>query len=255
MRDRPSRILIADDVSDVRKLTRRAIEEYTTYPFLKNAHFYEAGTVLEAVEMARKYDPDVCVVDLDFGDGRGAEAGYSLVKSISSICDAAIIVFSVEDDDEGLPRALENGADEFVEKKTLLDKRREVLAFRVDQSVQRNLESRADRAGSECQVFAYRIGNSIFRLGSRYLETDDVRIRLTLAEYTLLKVFCANNFASITELELYLELYGDAPKQGDKKLQNALSRFRKKIGAYFDIRSIGSGIYAIDGHCQKISSD
>jgi DNA-binding NarL/FixJ family response regulator len=67
------RILIADDHTLLRQGLRRILEERPDFTIVA-----EAGSGLEAVELARQYQPDVAIVDIAMKELNGIEATAAL---------------------------------------------------------------------------------------------------------------------------------------------------------------------------------
>jgi len=97
-----------DDHALIRQGLRRAFEQTDDLEVVG-----DAGSVPEALAMARAVAPDVAVVDINLGDGNGID----LVRQLRSTSDAiGLVVLTMYDGDDHLFNALEAGASAFVLK-------------------------------------------------------------------------------------------------------------------------------------------
>ena len=104
----PVRVLLVDDHALIRQGLRRAFEQTDDLEVVG-----DAGSVPEALAMARAVTPDVAVVDINLGDGNGID----LVRQLRSTSDAiGLVVLTMYDGDDHLFNALEAGASAFVLK-------------------------------------------------------------------------------------------------------------------------------------------
>ena len=103
------RVLLADDVPDIRALLRLAIERDGRFEIVA-----EAGDGLEAVELAGQWEPDLVVLDLAMPKLDGLQAIPQIRKHIGP--DGRIVVLSGFESERLGPRAIETCADAYVEK-------------------------------------------------------------------------------------------------------------------------------------------
>jgi DNA-binding NarL/FixJ family response regulator len=102
------RVLLVDDHALIRQGLRRAFEATEDLQVVG-----EAGSVPEALAMARACEPDAAVVDINLGDGNGID----LVRQLRAGSDTlGLVVLTMYDGDEHLFNALEAGASAFVLK-------------------------------------------------------------------------------------------------------------------------------------------
>lgn len=102
------KILIADDMQILRDCLKLTIE--------KDREFFVVGCASngkEAVEMTAKTSPHIVLMDLNMP----IYSGYEAIKEIKKIDEnIKVIVLTVEDDEESVIEALENGADDYIFK-------------------------------------------------------------------------------------------------------------------------------------------
>lgn len=103
------RVLLADDVADIRALLRLAIERDERFEIVG-----EAGDGLEAVEQAEQLVPDLVVLDLAMPRMDGLQAIPEIRQHIGTA--GRIVVLSGFESERLGPRAIETCADAYVEK-------------------------------------------------------------------------------------------------------------------------------------------
>lgn len=108
---RPLRVLLADDQALLRASLAVILEAEADLTVVG-----QAGTGREAVEAARRLDPDVVCMDVQMPDMDGLEATRLLVADPD--VHAAVLILTTFRDEEYLVRALEAGASGFLLKNT-----------------------------------------------------------------------------------------------------------------------------------------
>jgi DNA-binding NarL/FixJ family response regulator len=113
MADGPLRVLCVDDHRIVREGLTLIIERQADMRVVA-----AAATGEEAVELVRRYRPDVTLMDLQLGSMSGVEAIRAIRREHP---DARIVVLTMYSGDEDIYRALEAGAATYLLKDTLPD--------------------------------------------------------------------------------------------------------------------------------------
>lgn len=101
------RVLIVDDSALVRQLLHRAL---SLDPGIEIVGVARNG--VQAVEMAREFDPDVVTLDIEMPELNGLEA----LPHIRSVSDARVVMLSSADDADTTYQALSLGAVDFLPK-------------------------------------------------------------------------------------------------------------------------------------------
>jgi DNA-binding NarL/FixJ family response regulator len=114
------RIVICDDVPELRQLVRFALEED-----LEQVVVGEASDGVEAVERVRDLRPDVVVLDLSMPEMDGLQAITEMVEAAPR---TGIVVFTGFANPGMRDQALSPGADAYVEKGADLDELRSAVA-------------------------------------------------------------------------------------------------------------------------------
>ena len=101
-------ILIADDHELLRDGIRGRLEKHPGWTVCA-----EAADGREAVELARKFKPDIAVLDIGMPELNGLEAAREIRQLLPAI---RIIMVSIDQDARTLEECFQNGANAFVAK-------------------------------------------------------------------------------------------------------------------------------------------
>lgn len=102
------RVVVADDVDDLRMLLRLALERTERFEVVA-----EAGDGLEAIEQSRVHQPDLLVLDLSMPNLDGLEA---LPRILAASPGTRVVVLSGFAAQRMAPAALAAGATAYLEK-------------------------------------------------------------------------------------------------------------------------------------------
>jgi YesN/AraC family two-component response regulator len=104
----PYRVLIADDVLETRRNTRLMLADNPMVDIVAIAH-----NGREAVELAKKHQPDIALLDINMPEMNGFEAFEEMQKIFPSM---ACVIISAEDDNQSFKSAMNVGAREYLVK-------------------------------------------------------------------------------------------------------------------------------------------
>jgi YesN/AraC family two-component response regulator len=104
----PYRVLIADDVLDTRRNTRLMLADNPMVDIVAIAHNGQ-----EAVELAKKHQPDIALMDINMPIMNGFEAFQEMYNIFPSM---ACVIISAEDDNQSFRSAMNVGAREYLVK-------------------------------------------------------------------------------------------------------------------------------------------
>ena len=107
----PIRILLADDHHLFRQGLRRILESQPDFEVVA-----EAGSGLEAIDMAKEHQPDVAIVDIAMKELNGIEATAQLLRHTPR---TAVLILSMYGDERYVLRAVRAGARGYILKDTL----------------------------------------------------------------------------------------------------------------------------------------
>jgi DNA-binding NarL/FixJ family response regulator len=95
-------ILLADDHAILRQGLRRILESYPGFEVVA-----EAATGVQAVDLAREFQPDVAILDVAMPELNGLEATAQILKRVPR---TAVLILSMYNDARYVSRALRAGA-------------------------------------------------------------------------------------------------------------------------------------------------
>lgn len=104
----PYRVLIADDVLETRRNTRLMLADNPMVDIVAIAH-----NGREAVELAKKHQPDIALLDINMPEMNGFEAFQAMYKIFPTM---ACVIISAEDDNQSFRSAMNVGAREYLVK-------------------------------------------------------------------------------------------------------------------------------------------
>ncbi|WP_075181023.1 two-component system response regulator PhoP [Pantoea sp. 1.19] len=182
----------------------------------------EMGHQVDAAEGAKEADyflhehlPDVALVDLGLPD----EDGMSLIRRWrGEQVKQPILVLTAREGWQAKVEALEAGADDYVTKPFHIEE----VAARLQALMRRN-------SGLASQVVS--LPPFQIDLSRRELMINDVPIKLTAFEYTIIEMLLRNAGKVVSKDALMLQLYPDAELRESHTIDVLMGRLRKKIQA------------------------
>ncbi|MBJ3815454.1 two-component system response regulator PhoP [Shimwellia pseudoproteus] len=184
----------------------------------------ELGHQVDAAEDAKEADyflnehvPDVAIVDLGLPD----EDGMSMIRRWRShSITLPILVLTAREGWQDKVEVLGSGADDYVTKPFHLE---EVVA-----RMQALLRRSSGLASQVITMPPFQID-----LSRRELSINDVPIKLTAFEYTIIETLIRNTGKVVSKDSLMLQLYPDAELRESHTIDVLMGRLRKKIQAQF----------------------
>jgi YesN/AraC family two-component response regulator len=104
----PYRVLIADDVLETRRNTRLMLADNPMVDIVAIAH-----NGREAVELAKRHQPDIALLDINMPEMNGFEAFQEMHRIFPTM---ACVIISAEDDNQSFRSAMNVGAREYLVK-------------------------------------------------------------------------------------------------------------------------------------------
>ncbi|MEY8710209.1 DNA-binding response regulator [Mangrovibacter phragmitis] len=180
----------------------------------------ELGHQVDAAEDAKEADyflkehvPDIAIVDLGLPD----EDGVSMISRWrNEHITLPILVLTARESWQEKVEVLGAGADDYVTKPFHLE---EVVA-RMQVLMRRN-------SGLASQVIT--LAPFHLDLSRRELSINDILIKLTAFEYTIMEMLIRNNGKVVSKEALMLQLYPDAELRESHTIDVLMGRLRKKI--------------------------
>ena len=203
-----ARILVIDDEPQIHRFLRPALE-------LAGYAAERADTAADGLRQAQARAPAAILLDLGLPDMDGQQALIALRKLVQ----VPILVVSARDRHEEKVRALDGGADDYIEKPFAME---ELLA-RLRACLRRALVQ--DGVTAPLEVAGLRV-----HLLDRSVTVDDVPITLTAREYDLLATLVRHAGKVITHRQLLAAVWGPGHSDQTQYLRVYIGHLRQKLG-------------------------
>ncbi len=206
----PMRVaLLVEDDKHIRRFVRTSLEA-------EGWRVFEAETLRQGLADAATRKPDLVVVDLGLPDGDGVD----LIREMRAWTSVPVIVLSARSDEKDKVRALDAGADDYIEKPFGVS---ELLA-RVRANVRRQQGVRSGEGASLVTM-----GDVEIDLAARAVRKAGAQVHLTPIEYRLLGVLVANAGRVLTHRHLLSEVWGPAHVEQNHYLRVFMANLRHKL--------------------------
>ncbi|MFI0474866.1 response regulator transcription factor CtrA [Paracoccus jiaweipingae] len=203
-------LLIEDDAT-----TARSIEMMLTNAAY-NVFLTDMGE--EGIDLAKLYDYDLILLDLDLPDMNGMEV---LRQIRLSRIDTPILILTGSDDTESKLRGFGFGADDYMTKPF----HREELVARIQAIIRRS------KGHSHAVI---RTGDLVVDLDARSVEVRGRPINLTGKEYQILELLSLRKGTTLTKEMFLNHLYGGMDEPELKIIDVFVCKLRKKLAQAMD---------------------
>jgi two-component system KDP operon response regulator KdpE len=199
-------ILVIDDEPPIRKLLEITLESNDYKVWL-------AATGREGIIMAASHPPELILLDLGLPD----KSGHEILKELRTWYNKAIIILSVQNSEEDIVGALDNGATDYLTKPF----RNAELLARIRSGIRRN-QHLTSTSIVEC-------GNLQIDIAARTLKKSGEIVKLTNTEFNLLTLFAKNEGRVLTHQFILKEVWGVGYQSETQYLRVFVGALRKKI--------------------------
>ncbi len=199
-------ILIIDDEAQIRKLLEIALES-------NDYKVWQAATGKEGIIMAASHRPDLILLDIGLPD----KSGHEILKELRTWYSKAIIILSVQNSEQDIIEALDNGATDYLTKPF----RTGELLARIRSCIRKN-QTEENNSVITC-------GNLQFDFVARTVKRNDELLRLTSTEYNLISLFAKNEGRVLTHQFILKEIWGVGFQTETQYLRVFVGTLRKKI--------------------------
>lgn len=209
MEHKARKVLIADDEPDIRELLRYnlAAEGYEVW---------EAKNGEEALDIAKKVNPDLVLLDVMMPKKTGTEV-CMLLRSQTQFKDTLIVMLTALNDDGAVIKGLETGADDYIGKPVSP----KVLMSRI-----KALFRRQQKPESKTISFG-----PITVDPEKFLVTVDTRkIELAKKEFELLHLLIKKPERVFLRNEILAQVWGNEVIVGDRTIDVHIRKIRQKLG-------------------------
>jgi len=199
-------ILIIDDEPQIRKLLEINLEN-------NGYKVRQAINGKEGILMAANHPPELILLDLGLPD----KSGHEILKELRDWYNKSIIILSIQDDEENIVKALDNGASDYLTK-----------PFRVGELLAR-IRSSIRRNNTEEGHTQFSFNNLHIDLIARTVRKDDSLLKLTSTEYNIMALLAKNEGKVLTHQFILKEIWGTGYQSETQYLRVYVAQLRKKI--------------------------
>ncbi|RYZ33923.1 MAG: response regulator [Sphingobacteriales bacterium] len=199
-------VLIIDDETQIRKLLEIALGS-------NGYAVRQAATAREGLMMAANHPPDAIVLDLGLPD----ESGHIVLQKLREWYTNPVIILSVQNSEEDIIRALDNGANDYLAK-----------PFRTGELLAR-IRSALRSTIIEENTTVITCNDLLIDLAERTVKKNGERVKLTATEYSLLALFIRNEGKVLTHQYLLRDVWGPGYINQSQYLRVFVAQLRKKI--------------------------
>lgn len=199
-------ILVVDDEVQMRKLLEITL----------HSHQYgvtTASTAKDGLIMAANHPPDLILLDLGLPD----KNGHEVLKLVRQWYTNPVIILSVQQDEEDIIMALDNGANDYLRK-----------PFRTGELLARIRSALRSAAADDGDHIISSPGLEI-DLTARTVKKNNELVKLTLTEYSLLALLARNEGKVLTHQYLLRAIWGPGFISQSQYLRVFIAQLRKKI--------------------------
>lgn len=201
-----AKILVIDDEPQIQKLLQINLES-NQYKVI------EAYSGKEGILLAASHQPDLILLDLGLPD----ISGHHTLIDLRTWFTKPIIILSVQNAEEDIVKALDNGATDYLTK-----------PFRTGELLARIRVAIRDNQ-SENKNSTILIGSLRIELTARLVYKNDALVKLTTTEYNLLVLLARNENKILTHNYLLREVWGKQYENETQYLRVFVASLRKKI--------------------------
>lgn len=199
-------ILVIEDEPQIRKLLEINLES-------NDYKVIQATNAKEGLLLASAHSPDMILLDLGLPDMNG----HQLLKELREWYHKAVIILSVQNKEEDIITALDNGATDYLTK-----------PFRVGELLAR-IRSAIRRNNSEEDNPKIVTADMEIDLVARTVKQGDELLKLTSTEYNLLSLLARNEGRVLTHQFILKEIWGVGYQGETQYLRVFIGQLRKKI--------------------------
>lgn len=199
-------ILIIDDEPQIRKLLNIVLES-------NGFKVSSAATGMTGISLAASIQPDLILLDIGLPD----KNGMGILKDLRQWYSKPILILSVQNREEDIVGALDQGADDYITKPF----RTGELLARIRTSLRRQITTT-----SSSKLVS---GNISIDFEARNVLCNGINLKLTTTEYNLLVLFVKNDGKVLTHSYILKEIWGNGYQSETQYLRVFVGQLRKKI--------------------------
>lgn len=222
MKNLSTKILIVDDDPE--------IIEILNYNLINSGFITKsASNGLEAIKKAKKFVPDIILLDVMMPEMDGIEACIK-IREIKTLTSTRIIFLSARGEDFTQIAAFDAGADDYISKPV----KPKILLKKIS-SIARRLDRNKNTSG------ILDLGEIIIDRESYLVTINKVEKNLPRKEFELLYLLATKPGKLFTREEIMLKVWGTEIFVGDRTIDVHIRKLRKKIGEKYIKTTKGVG--------------
>ena len=222
MKNLSTKVLIVDDDPE--------IIEILNYNLVNSGFITKsASNGLEAIKKAKKFIPDIILLDVMMPEMDGIEACIK-IREIKTLTNTRIIFLSARGEDFTQIAAFDAGADDYISKPV----KPKILLKKIS-SIARRLDRNKNRSG------ILDLGEIIINRESYLVTINKVEKNLPRKEFELLYLLATKPGKLFTREEIMLKVWGTEIFVGDRTIDVHIRKLRKKIGEKYIKTTKGVG--------------
>lgn len=222
MKNLSTKVLIVDDDPE--------IIEILNYNLINSGFITKsASNGLEAIKKAKKFIPDIILLDVMMPEMDGIEACIK-IREIKTLTNTRIIFLSARGEDFTQIAAFDAGADDYISKPV----KPKILLKKIS-SIARRLDRNKNTSG------ILDLGEIIIDRESYIVTINNVEKNLPRKEFELLYLLATKPGKLFTREEIMLKVWGTEIFVGDRTIDVHIRKLRKKIGEKYIKTTKGVG--------------
>ena len=201
--------LVVEDETDIRRLLCDSLRSC-------GAKVREADSIARALALSGEAQPDLVILDLGLPDGDGVR----FIREFRVWSENPILVLSARSAEIDKIRALDAGADDYIEKPFSVGE----LHARL-RALLRRSEHQRDSSGQ----YTYQFGNVEVDLARHAVSRSGAPVHLTALEFRLLALLLVNAGKVMTHRKLLAEVWGPGHTEDGQYLRIYVGHLRQKL--------------------------
>ena len=163
--------------------------------------------------MVANHPPDLVLLDLGLPD----ESGHEVLRHLREWYTNPVIILSVQSSEEDIVKALDNGANDYL-----------VKPFRTGELMAR-IRSALRKASLDENNPIAEFDDLTIDFAARTIKKNNVPVKLTATEYSLLALMAKNEGKVLTHQYLLNQVWGPSYRNESQYLRVFVAQLRKKI--------------------------
>ncbi|MFV0484179.1 MAG: response regulator transcription factor [Bacteroidales bacterium] len=227
-------IIVCDDEQD--------ILEFISYNLRKEGYVvYTCNNGRESIELAKKHNPDLVILDIMMPEMDGVEACEE-IRRIPELKDVIITFLTARSEDYSQVAGFEAGADDYISKPI----KPKVFVSRIAALLKR---SRRRGAGGDNALNLspkIELSNLIIDRERYVVYKDGEELSLPKKEFELLSLLASKPGKVMTREEIYSSIWGESVVVGDRTIDVHIRKLREKVGSDIIVTVKGIGYKTIE---------